>query len=50
MSVYGLDPKTDIQDQFLHPETDIMSEWNFMGFKYYLMNYETFVSPWNIHP
>ena len=43
-------PKTDIQDQFLDPETDIMSEWNFMGFKYHLMNYETYVSPWNLHP
>ena len=21
-----------------------------MGFKYHLMNYETYVSPWNLHP
>ena len=30
MSISGLDPETDIMDQFLDPETDIMGERTFM--------------------
>ena len=47
MPVYVLDQETDITDQFLDPETDIMGEGNFMGFKYHLMNY---ISPCNTPP
>ena len=31
MSVYFQDPETDIIDQFLSPETDIMGERNYIG-------------------
>ena len=50
MQVYVLDPEFDIMDQFLDPETDIMREQSFMGFKYHSMNYKIFVSPWNTSP
>ena len=38
MSVYVLDQETDITDWFLDPETDIMGEGNFMGFKYLVIH------------